>query len=178
MGKIRFPDDTKLISTNFENNLLKVNFSKELLNINKEYEEKMIEALVYSLTSIEGVNNIIIYVDGSVLSKLPQTGKILPSTLNRDFGINKEYDLQSLNDINSVTIYSVDSYNDEYYYVPVTKYMNDNRDKIRIVIDELTSSPIYNTNLMSFLNSNTRLLEVEQTVDALDLTFNSYIFNN
>ena len=56
--------------------------------------------------------------------------------------------------------------------------MNDNRDKIRIVIDELTSSPIYNTNLMSFLNSNTRLLEVEQTVDALDLTFNSYIFNN
>lgn len=138
----------------------------------------MIEALVYSLTSIEGVNNIIIYVDGSVLSKLPQTGKILPSTLNRDFGINKEYDLQSLNDINSVTIYYVDSYNDEYYYVPVTKYMNDNRDKIRIVIDELTSSPIYNTNLMSFLNSNTRLLEVEQTVDALDLTFNSYIFNN
>lgn len=176
--KAILPDDTKLISTNFENNLLKVNFSKELLNINKEYEEKMIEALVYSLTSIEGVNNIIIYVDGSVLSKLPQTGKILPSTLNRDFGINKEYDLQSLNDINSVTIYYVDSYNDEYYYVPVTKYMNDNRDKIRIVIDELTSSPIYNTNLMSFLNSNTRLLEVEQTVDALDLTFNSYIFNN
>ena len=176
--KAILPADTKLVSTNFENNLLKVNFSKELLNINKEYEEKMIEALVYSLTSIEGVNNIIIYVDGSVLSKLPQTGKILPSTLNRDFGINKEYDLQSLNGINSVTIYYVDSYNDEYYYVPVTKYMNDNRDKIRIVIDELTSSPIYNTNLMSFLNSNTRLLEVEQTVDALDLTFNSYIFNN
>lgn len=38
--KAILPADTKLISTNFENNLLKVNFSKELLNINKEYEEK------------------------------------------------------------------------------------------------------------------------------------------
>ena len=57
------PSDTKIISTNYENNLLKVNFSKELLNINKEYEERMIEALTYSLTSIENIDNIIIYVE-------------------------------------------------------------------------------------------------------------------
>ena len=176
--KAIIPAETKLISTKYENNLLKINFSKDILNINQEYEEKMIESLVYSLTSIEGIDNIIIYVEDIVLSKLPQTGKILPSTLNREFGINKQYELQSLNDITSVTIYYIDSYNDEYYYVPVTKYVNDDREKIRIVIDELASSPIYNTNLMSFLNSNTKLLEVEQTVDALDLTFNSYIFNN
>lgn len=176
--KAILPNDTKIISTNFQNNLLKINFSKELLSINEEYEEKMIEAIVYSLTSIEGIDNVIIYVDNNILSKLPKTGKILPSTLNRNFGINKEYELESLKDITSVTVYYIDSYNDEYYYVPVTKYVNDTRDKIRIVIDELSSSPIYNTNLMSFLNSNTRLLEVEQTVEALDLTFNSYIFNN
>lgn len=176
--KAILPNDTKIISTNFQNNLLKINFSKELLSINEEYEEKMIEAIVYSLTSIDGIDNVIIYVDNNILSKLPKTGKILPSTLNRNFGINKEYELESLKDITSVTVYYIDSYNDEYYYVPVTKYVNDTRDKIRIVIDELSSSPIYNTNLMSFLNSNTRLLEVEQTVEALDLTFNSYIFNN
>lgn len=172
------PTDSKIISTKYENNLLKINFSKEILNINKEYEEKMIEALVYSLTSIEGIDNIIIYVEDIILSKLPQSGKVLPSTLNREFGINKEYELETLKDITSVTIYYIDSYNDEFYYVPVTKYVNDDREKIRIVIDELTSSPIYNTNLMSFLNSNTKLLEVEQTIDTLDLTFNSYIFNN
>lgn len=172
------PADTKIVSVKYENNLLKINFSKELLNINKEYEEKMIEAITYSLTSIENIDNIIIYVDNIILSKLPQTNKILPSTLNRDYGINKQYELETLNDITSVTIYYIDSYNDEYYYVPVTKYVNDDREKIRIVIDELTSSPIYNTNLMSFLNSNTKLLEVEQTIDTLDLTFNSYIFNN
>ena len=172
------PAETKIISIKYENNLLKINFSKDILSINKDYEEKMIEALVYSLTSIENVDNIIIYVEDIILSKLPHTGKILPGTLNRDFGINKEYELETLKDITSVTVYYIDSYNDEYYYVPVTKYINDDREKIRIVIDELTSSPIYNTNLMSFLNSNTKLLEVEQTIDTLDLTFNSYIFNN
>ena len=176
--KAILPSDTKIISIKFENNLLKVNFSKELFNVNKSYEEKIIEALVYSLTSISGVDNIIIYVDNNIISRLPQTGKIIPGTLNRNFGINKEYEIETLKDINSVTIYYIDSYNDKYYYVPATKYLNDDREKIRIVIDELTSSPIYNTNLMSFLNSNTRLLEVEQTIDTLDLTFNSYIFNN
>ena len=35
-----------------------------------------------------------------------------------------------------------------------------------------------NTNLMSYLNSNTKLLAVEQTIDKLDLNFNEYIFNN
>lgn len=176
--KSLLPSETKILSLKYENNLLKVNFSKDLLNISKEYEEKIIEALVFTLTEIDGIENIIIYIEGNILSKLPQTNIILPSTLNRDFGINKQYDFESINDLTSVTIYYIDSYNDNFYYVPVTKYINDDREKITIVIEELTSSLNYNTNLMSFLNSNTKLLAVEQTVDTLDLTFNSYIFNS
>lgn len=176
--KSLLPSETKILSLKYENNLLKVNFSKDLLNISKEYEEKIIEALVFTLTEIDGIENIIIYIEGNILSKLPQTNIILPSTLNRDFGINKQYDFESINDLTSVTIYYIDSYNDNFYYVPVTKYINDDREKITIVIEELTSSLNYNTNLMSFLNSNTKLLAVEQTIDTLDLTFNSYIFNS
>ena len=56
--------------------------------------------------------------------------------------------------------------------------MNDDRDKIKIIVEELTSSSVYNSNLMSYLNSNTKLLAVEETIDKLDLNFNSYIFNN
>ena len=172
------PSETKINSLTFDNGLVKIYFSKELLNISKELEEKMIEAIIYTLTSIEEVKNIIIYVDGGILSKLPQTGKNLPSTLNRSFGINKEYDINSMKDIEQVTIYYINKYNDEYYYVPVTKYMNDDREKIKIIISELSSSPIYNNNLMSFLNYNTKLLSVDQDVDTMSLEFNSYIFDN
>lgn len=176
--KTIIPSDTKLINMKYENNLLKINFSKEFLNVSKEYEEKIVESLVYTLTSIEEIKNIIIYIENDILTQLPQTKVNLPSTLNREFGINKQYELETLNDITSVTIYYIDSYNDKNYYVPVTKYVNDSRDKIRIIIDELTSSTIYNTNLMSFLNSNTKLLQVEHTDDILDLTFNSLILDN
>lgn len=172
------PDETKILNLKLENNILKIDFSKDILNIKKELEEKMIEALTYTLTSIDGIDGIIIYVEGNLLNKLPQTNINLPSTLDRNFGINKEYDITSSKDITSVTTYYVSKNNDEYYYVPVTKYLNDDREKIKIVIDELESSKMYNTNLMSFLNNNVKLLSVEQLEDTLTLNFNEYIYSN
>ena len=56
--------------------------------------------------------------------------------------------------------------------------MNDDREKIKIIVEELTSSSVYNSNLMSYLNSNTKLLAANETIDKLDLNFNAYIFNN
>ena len=172
------PSETKILSVKYENNLIKIDFSKDLLNINKNLEEKMIEALIYTITSIEDVEKVIIYVEGNVLTKLPQTNITLPSTLDRNFGINKTYDFTSTKDLNQVTIYYLNKHNDNYYYVPVTKYLNDNRDKIKIIIDELTSTNTYNTNLLSYLNSNTEILAIEEQPDILELTFNSYIFSD
>lgn len=172
------PSDTEILSIEYENSLIKVNFSANLLDVKEEYEEKVVEAIVYTLTSIEEVKNVIIYVDGDILSKLPKTGIILPSTLDRSYGINKEYDLKSYKDVNSVTVYYVSKYNDETYYVPVTKYVNDSREKIKIIIDELASSPLYNTNLMSYLNGNITLLANELDIDTLSLVFDDYLFSD
>lgn len=176
--KAIIPSDTKINSIDLQDGILKVDFSKELLDVNEEMEEKVVEAIVYTATSIKEVKSVIIFVDGDVLTKLPKSGINLPSTLDRSFGINKEYDLTSTDSINQVTVYYVDEYNDNYYYVPVTKYLNDDRDKIKIIIDELTSANMYQTNLMSFLNSNTKLLDIQQSEDVLSLNFNSYIFND
>lgn len=172
------PSDTKVLNIEFKDGVLKVNFNKELLDVKMEMEEKIIEALVYNLTSINGIDKIIIYVEGNILTKLPQTKINLPSSLDRSFGINKEYDLQTTKNISGVTVYYINKYNNLEYYVPVTKYMNDDREKIQIIVDELTSTPTYNSNLMSYLNSNTKLLAISENVDSLELVFNSYILNN
>ena len=172
------PENTKINSIKYEDNVLKLDLSKDILEIDEKLEEKMIEALVYSLTSIDEIKYIILYVDGSILTRLPKSGKMLPSALDRNIGINKKYDISSYKDITKVTIYYIDSFNDEFYYVPVTKYTNDKREKINIIIDELTGTSAYNGNLMSFLNSNTKLLKVNQKVDSLDLVFNQYIFDD
>lgn len=173
------PSDTKILSLDYQENLLKINFSKELLeDVKAEEEEKIIEAIVYTVTSVEEVKQVIIYMEGDILNYLPKSKITLPATLDRNFGINKEYDLTSNKDINQVTIYYIDEYHGETYYVPVTKYMNDKREKINIIIDELASAPLYHSNLMSFLNQNAKLLAAEQTVDQLSLEFNSYLFND
>ena len=176
--KSLIPSDTKILSVKFEDEVLKVNLSKELLDVDAEKEEKIIEAIVYTLTNIEGVDKIILYVDGDILNKLPKSKINLPSTLDKSFGINKEYDITKTKDINQVTVYYVSKFNDNYYYVPVTKYVNDDREKIRIVIDELTGSTNYNSNLMSFLDSNTKLISVNNSDNIMELEFNNSILNN
>jgi hypothetical protein len=72
----------------------------------------------------------------------------------------------------------LNKHNDNFYYVPVTKYLNDNRDKIKIIIDELASSNTYNTNLLSYLNSNAKLISANKNDNILELNFNSYIFSD
>lgn len=170
--------ETKINSVSFENGVLKVDLSKQLLDTTDDLEEKIIESIVYTLTNIQGIEQVLIYIDGEILTKLPKTNTLLPSVLNRNFGINKEYDITSFKDINKVTVYYINKYNDKNYYVPVTKYVNDEREKIVIIIDELTTSPIYTSNLMSFLNSNAKLLDSVVEEDTIRLTFNSYIFND
>lgn len=170
--------ETKILSLKYNDGIIKIDFSKELLDINKENEEKIVEAIVYTLTSIDGVDKIIIYVEGDILTKLPQTNKNLPSTLDKSFGINKEYDITNTNNITMTTVYYINKYNNEYYYVPVSKISNDDRSKITIIVDSLSSYPTYKANLMSFLNYNTKLLSATQDIDTLSLNFNSYIFSD
>lgn len=173
------PSDTKILGISInDQGIVKINFSKEFLNIKEELEEKVIEAITYSLTSLEEVKGVLIYVEGELLATLPKSEKKLPSLLNRDYGINKVYNIETPSNIHDVTVYYISKHNDNYYYVPVTKYSNDNRDKIKIIVDELTSGPIYETNLMSFLNTNAKLLSYEINDQVLSLNFNSYILDD
>ena len=137
------PADTKILTVEYEDKILKINLSNEVMDVKEDMEEKVIEAIVYNLTSIDGVDKIMLFVDGNILTKLPKTGINLPTTLDRSYGINKEYDINSTKNITNVTVYYVNKYNGNEYYVPVTKYVNDDREKIQIIVDELTSSPLY-----------------------------------
>ena len=172
------PPNTEVLSLSYENGLIKVDFSKELLNVSEKLEEKMVESIVYTLTSIDKVDKVIIYVEGDILTKLPKTKINLPSTLDKTFGINKEFDLTSTKDITDVTIYYINQISDNYYYVPVTKYVNDDRDKASIIIDELSSNFNPNKNLMSFLNDGTKLVSSTLKDGQMQLNFNEDILNN
>ena len=171
------PSGTEILDIKLDKDILIVDLSKEILSINTIYEEKMIESIIYSLTSIKDINKIKLKVEGIVLDKLPNSGKSLPEILDRSYGINKNYNLVNTSDIDSYTIYYVSKIEDNSYYVPITKYVNNKgKDKIKIIIEELSTSPIYEDNLMSFLNSDVSLIDYELESDILNLNFSDSIF--
>lgn len=173
------PVDTKLNSKVIENDTVILDFNSNIFDVKEEYEEKILESIIYTMTSIDGIENVKIMIDNKPLKKLPKSGKIVDSILNRNYGINKEYNIINLDDIKKVTIYYVNKNNiDQTYYVPVTKYINNNDEKIKIIIDELSSKISYESNLMSYLNYNAKLLDYSFDEDSIDLNFNEYLFDN
>lgn len=170
------PKNTKLLSVTLEDDLLKLNFSREIYKITAENEEKMLSSIIYSMTSIEGINQISIYVEDSILNELPHSKKPLPPTLDRSFGINIVYDLTGINAITQTTIYYLSKYQDYYYYVPVTMVNNDPKDKMEIIIKELTSKAIYQTNLISYLK-DAKQINYEVTDDYLLVKLNNELYH-
>ena len=173
--KAIIPEGTKVLDLKLEDSILTINFSKELLNVSQDTEEKMLEAIIYSLTEIDSVKKIKILVEGKSLTNLPNSNKKIPELLDKNYGINKIYNLDSIKDTSKTTIYYLSKYNDYYYYVPVTKISNENLEKAEIIINELKTTPIYHTNLISYLAASTNLTNYEILENSISLSFDNHL---
>ena len=172
------PKGTKVLNILHGEGKVTVDFSHEFLNMDVYIEKQIISGVVFSILDLGDVEEVIILVEGEVLREYPNTKEDLSSPLTKNIGINQEYNLTSRDDISKVVIYYLSRINDEMYYVPVTKYLNDSRDKIKIIIDELSTSYIYEPNLMSFLHSQVELLDYYEQENVLFLNFNKFLFDS
>ena len=157
--------NVKVNKVSLDNDTVIVDFDKNFLKINKNSLEKVVEALVYSITELKDVNNVKITVDSCDVDGYS-------GLLNRSMGINKEYDYTSFKNLNRVVIYYNEIIDDDIYYVPVTKYINTDKDKVDIIVEELTTSYIYQDNLGSILDEELKLTNKEFIDDLLILDFN------
>ena len=169
MGVI--PKGTKINEVICGDDLVTIDFSKEILSVSIGHEKHMISSIVYTIMDLVDVEGVSILVDGELLRNYPNTGEVFGSVLNKSIGINNRYDITSRKDINRVILYYVDLIDEDIYYVPVTKYINDDREKVKIIIEELKSSYLSEVNLMSFLNSNVKLIDYQIENDIFFLNF-------
>lgn len=172
------PTNTKINKISLDEGIVTVDFSKELLNVLPSLEERLIEAISYSIMNLPEVKGVTILIDGTNLDTLPQSKKKLPDIITKDFGINKVYDIDNRNSIQKVTLYYIDNINNNHYYVPVTKYINDDREKVSIIIDNLSSNYLYDSSLMSYLSGDTELINYQIEDELMLLNFNNSIFTN
>jgi len=172
------PEGTRILSIDFDNGLLKINFSKEFYEISADNEEQMISAIVFSLTTIEGINQISIYIEDSILNELPHSKKPVPPTIDRSFGVNRTYNISNISGTVATTIYYLSRFEDYLYFVPVTMINNHNeKDPIEIIIRELTSRTMYQTNLISYLN-NIQDIDFEVGEDFLLIKLNNELYQD
>lgn len=169
------PSKTKLLSTDIQGTTLKLKFDKNFLNIPPDSFKKMLECLVYSLTELEGIDNLLIYVNDSLLEKTPLTNEKLPLPLSRDMGVNKMNSMHKLTNTMSTTAYYIAKEQDYTYYIPVTFISNENKQKVEVIIEELKTRPNLNTNLISYLHANASLTNYELLNEEIKLSFNSYL---
>lgn len=154
------PKDTKVISINIDKEELIIDFTKKILNTNSE--KQLVSGLTYSLLEVEGIDKITYLVEGKEWYK----------ELTKDLGINEIHNWTDRNQITKVVLYYLDKNNK--YYVPITKYSNDQREKIEIIIEELKKTE---ENLISLENIHTELLNYKEEANVLFLNFNSYLLD-
>ena len=154
------PEKTTILSIEIKDNILYLDLSKEFL---EENTKVTVPGLVRSLLSIKNIDRVDLKVEKEYINNY---NKLLDDKI----AINEEYNIYNRKNISEVVIYYLTNDNN---YIPVTKYLNDDREKIEIIIDELKESN--NSNLISYLNNNLKLNDYEEENDMYILNFNDYL---
>lgn len=155
--------ETKILNCMIDRNIVYLDFSKELLTNDKENNKKIITGIVYSILELDFAEKVSITIQGNKMEDFPEI-------LDKKIGINQKYEINSRNDINKIVIY----YLDENSYLPVTKYLNDKRDKIEIIIEELKNPT---ENFKSPIDNDLELLNYKEEENVLFLNFNEFLNN-
>ena len=148
------PKSIKLLDYNIEANSLVLNFSHEF-NSN---EELIVTGIVYSMLELDEVNEVSFLINNKPYKEY--------NNLNKKIGINKDILYTNRKDIDKIVIYYLDK--TDNYYVPVTKYLNNNKDKIEVIIEELKNTK---KDLISYINYNTKLIDYKEDNNILVLNF-------
>lgn len=162
------PDKTEIIDMRLDEKTIYLNLSQDFIK-DKDKINIIVPGLVHSILEIEGIEYVSLEVNNNYLE-----GYSKPMT--KSLPINMEYSFTNRNNINKVVIYYNDRINEEDYFIPVTKYINDDREKIEIIVDELKEN--IPKNLISYLNSKTELLNYNAENNVLELNFNKYLVDD
>lgn len=158
-----------------------VDFSSEVKDYRAEDEQKILQAITWTLTQFDTIKNVKIKIDGYDQTSMPVANTPIGSGLSRTDGIN--FDKGSSIDITNtkaVTLYFL-SQNAEgnTYYVPVTRRVeNTTEDVVETVVKELVKGPNTYSNLNTEFDPDVELLDEDTNNGTVTLNFNEFILEN
>ncbi|MDE3839819.1 sporulation protein [Bacillus methanolicus] len=174
------PADTKM-TVKIKDGTAVVDFSKEFANYKPEDELKVLQAVTWTLTQFDSVENVKIQMNGKELTEMPVNGTPIGGELSRKDGINMDTaGVADITNSKAVTVYYLGGDEDSYYYVPVTRRVeNKVKDGIVAAVTELIKGPGYASPLLSEFNPDTKLLDHPKVENGnVTLNFNEAIYGS
>ena len=145
------PKQTKIIKYEKTRDQLDIYFSQEL----KQMPSKYLIGIKKSLEGIKQIKIVRMWIEDQLITDIP--------------AINMEKDFMNRTEITKYVIYYLDS-TKEHHLIPVTKYINNEQNKIEIIIEELKNN-IPNP-LISYISNNLELIDSQEENGVLVLNLN------
>jgi germination protein M len=169
------------VTVDVKEGVASVDFSKEFKNYQAADEQKILQAVTWTVTQFNSIKNIKLSMAGQPLTKMPVAGTPINDNLSRAGGINIDTtDALDITNTRPVTVYYIGGDEGSYYYVPVTRRVSNTvKDNITAIVDELVQGPSQSSNLVSDFVSGVKLLEAPQVENGkVTLNFNDSIYGS
>lgn len=176
------PEDTEILSLNLQDDgTLIVDVSQEFENYNAKDELSIIQAMTYTLTQFDSVERVKLRIEGVDQSEMPINGTPISEGYSRSNGINiVDKNFNGISNSRAVTMYYPKQFNDNYYFVPMTQYIDTtNENYLDSLVTTLINGPGYEESIIQVFNPKAMLSEKPILKDGvLQLVFNEYILKD
>lgn len=171
------PAETE-VSVDIKDNTAVVNFSNEFKNYKPEDELKILQSVTWTLTQFDSVDKVKLKLNGHDLHEMPVAGTPIGDTVSRANGINIDTtEVVDITNTEAATVYYLAGEEGSYYYVPVTRRVDENN--IEGVVAELVKGPSYTSALISDFLPGVALIDEPKIEDGkVTLNFNESIYGS
>ncbi len=173
------PPGTEM-SVDIKDDTAVVDFSNEFKNYDAKDEQKILQAVTWTLTQFEPVEKVQLRINGEKLTEMPVAGTPVGDVLTRAQGINMDTTgALDITNTKAVTVYFLAGEESSYYYVPVTRRVSKDTDNIVGIVNELKKGPSPASNLLTDFVPEVALIDEPDVADGeVILNFNEFVYGS
>jgi germination protein M len=151
-----------------------VDFQDPLPGMPSASERKMLEAIVWTLTELPGIDKVRLTVSGRPVRSMPSSSVPVDEVLTRGIGINIEKDtgVQPSRSMPVTLYFSARADNGDAYYVPVTRLVERTGDRAKAALNEWIKGPGDTVSLQNDALPGIAVGELSQAEDTVNVSLN------
>ncbi|MFD1362183.1 GerMN domain-containing protein [Lentibacillus salinarum] len=175
------PAGTEILGLDLDNSgTMVVDVSEEFENYQAEDELNILQAMTYTVTQFDSVDEMKLRIDGTPQESMPVDGTPIGEGYSRVNGINLVHS-NTVDLLNSepVTLYYPSVQGDNDYFVPVTQHVNVEDSLYESTVQTLMEGPGFDTNLQHVFNSSAELANGPRlNKGVLEVVFNQEVLED